>query len=59
MKVLRVLAIVVAFGAAAIACDRVVILTPPPDGGHDGGFVPDAALFPDGGSLADAPQDAS
>jgi hypothetical protein len=52
VKCLRALAIVVAFGAAVIACDRIVILTPPPDGGgNDGGFVPDAAFFPDAGTL--------
>lgn len=59
MRPLRTLAIVLAFGAAVIACDRIVILTPgPPDGGGDGGFLPDAAMFPDGGSLADGPHDA-
>ena len=59
MRLARALAIVLAFGAAMIACDRIVVLSPgPPDGGGgDGGFVPDAALFPDGGAF-DGPHDA-
>jgi len=59
VKLARALAIILAFGAAALACDRIVVLSPaPPDGGGDGGFLPDAAFFPDGGTLADAPHDA-
>lgn len=56
MKLVRAIAILVAFGAAAIACDRIVVLSPAPDDAgqlpFDGAFVPDAAQFdahPDGG----------
>ncbi len=51
MKTLLVaLAIALAFALAFAACERVVVLTPPPgDAGNDSSFVPDANVD-DGGS---------